>query len=129
MVQAELAQRHAVISDFVDSLHEPHTPYLSPQRLSKAIGVKIADVADLTGLHRNALRNPSTERLQARMREIVEVICAVIELNGDLGKAIYWYLNEPISAYGHRTAGELVAGGQVEAVLAYLRDLENGALG
>ncbi|WP_292332215.1 hypothetical protein [Mesorhizobium sp.] len=37
--------------------------------------------------------------------------------------------DEPIAGYGHRTAAELVVDGQVEAVLAFIRDLENGARG
>ncbi|PYE86968.1 hypothetical protein [Phyllobacterium leguminum] len=129
MVQAQIAQRHAVVSGFVDSLQEPRTPYISPQRLSKALGVNVTNLAELTGVHRNTLRNPSSERLQGRMREMVKVISAATELTGDLDKTIYWYRNEPIADYGHRTAAELVAEGHVEAVLAYIRDLENGARG
>ena len=128
MVQAQLA-RNAMVSGFVDSLQEPRTPYISPQRLSKALGVKVASLADLTGVHRNTLRNPSSERLQGRMREMVKVITAATELTGDIDKAIYWYRNEPIADYSHRTAAELVAEGHAEAVLAFLRDLENGARG
>ncbi|WP_376705373.1 hypothetical protein RQ479_12930 [Mesorhizobium sp. ISC25] len=120
---------NAMVSGFVDSLQEPRTPYISPQRLSKALGVKIANLAQLTGVHRNTLRNPSSERLQGRMREMVKVISAATELTGDVDRAIYWYRNEPIADYGHRTAAELVANGQVEAVLAFVRDLENGARG
>ena len=128
MVQAQLA-RNAMVSGFVDSLQEPRTPYISPQRLSKALGVKVASLAELTGVHRNTLRNPSSERLQGRMREMVKVITAATELTGDIDKAIYWYRNEPIADYSHRTAAELVSEGHAEAVLAFLRDLENGARG
>ena len=128
MVQAQLA-RNAMVSGFVDSLQEPRTPYISPQRLSKALGVKVAGLAELTGVHRNTLRNPSSERLQGRMREMVKVITAATELTGDIDKAIYWYRNEPIADYSHRTAAELVSEGHAEAVLAFLRDLENGARG
>lgn len=128
MVQAQIA-RSAVVSGFVDSLQEPRTPYISPQRLSKALGVKVTSLAELTGVHRNTLRNPSSERLQGRMREVVKVITAATELTGDIDKAIYWYRNEPIADYSHRTAAELVSQGHTEAVLAYLRDLENGARG
>jgi uncharacterized protein (DUF2384 family) len=128
MVQAQLV-RKAMVSGFMDSLQEPRTPYISPQRLSKALGVKVASLAELTGVHRNTLRNPSSERLQGRMREMVKVITAATELAGDIDKAIYWYRNEPIADYGHRTAAELVPEGHAEAVLAYIRDLENGARG
>lgn len=120
---------NAMVSGFVDSLQEPRTPYISPKRLSKALGVKVANLAQLTGVHRNTLRNPASERLQGRMREMVKVISAATELTGDVDKAIYWYRNEPIADYDYRTAAELVADGQAEAVLAFLRDLENGARG
>lgn len=128
MAQAQLAHA-AMVSGFVDSLQEPRTPYISPKRLSKALGVNVANLAQLTGVHRNTLRNPSSERLQGRMREMVKVISAATELTRDIDKAIYWYRNEPIADYGHCTAAELVADGQVEAVLAFIRDLENGGRG
>lgn len=128
MAQLQFAH-NAMVSGFVDSLQEPRTPHISPKRLSKALGVKVANLAQLTGVHRNTLRNPSSERLQGRMREMVKVISAATEITGDIDKAIYWYRNEPIADYGHYTAAELVAGGHAEAVLAYIRDLENGAHG
>lgn len=128
MTQAQLTH-NAMVSGFLDSLQEPRTPYISPRRLSKALGVKVANLAQLTGVHRNTLRNPSSERLQGRMREMVKVISAATELTGDVDKAIYWYRNEPIVDYGHRTAAELVAEGHAEAVMAFIRDLENGARG
>jgi hypothetical protein len=118
-----------VVSRFVDSLQEPRTPYISPARFSKVLGVKTASLAELTGVHRNTLRNPSSERLQVKMREMVKVISAAAQLTGDLQKAIYWYRNEPIADYDQRTAAELVADGHADAVLAYIRDLENGARG
>lgn len=128
MTDAQLTH-NTKVSSFVDSLQEPRMPYISPKRLSQALGVKVANLAQLTGVHRNTLRNPASERLQGRLREMVKVISAATELTGDVDKAIYWYRNEPIADYGHRTAAELVADGQVEAVLAFIRDLENGARG
>jgi hypothetical protein len=67
--------------------------------------VKVANLAQLTRVHRNTLRNPSSERLQGRMREMVKVISAATELTGDIDKAIYWYRNEPIADYGHAGRG------------------------
>lgn len=98
-------------------------------RLSQVLGVKVANLEQLTGVHPNTLRNPSSERLQGRMREMVKVISAATELTGDVDKPIYWYHNEPIADYGLRTVAELVANDQVGAVLAFIRDLENGARG
>lgn len=119
----------AIVSGFVQSLQEPKTPYISPKRFSKALGVQVANLAQLTGVHRNTLRNPSSERLQSRLREMVKVITAAAMLTGAIDKAIFWFRNEPIADYNHKTAAELVAEGHSEAVLAYLRDPENGARG
>ncbi|CDM61017.1 hypothetical protein LPU83_pLPU83c_0455 (plasmid) [Rhizobium favelukesii] len=53
----------------------------------------IAGLAEPTGVHRSTVRNPSSERLQGRMREMIEVISAAAELTGALDKAIDWYRN------------------------------------
>jgi hypothetical protein len=129
MAHALAEQANVVVSKFVDSLQEPRTPYISPARFSEVLGVKVMALAELTGVHRNTLRNPSSERLQLKMREMIKVISAAAELTGDIQKAIYWYRNEPIADYDHRTAAELVADGHADAALAYIRDLENGARG
>jgi hypothetical protein len=123
------AAQSEIVSGFVDSLQEPRTPFISPKRFSKALGVQVINLAELTGVHRNTLRNPASERLQSRMREMIKAITAAATLTNDISKAIYWYRNEPIADYDHKTAAELVAEGHVEAVLAYIRDLENGARG
>lgn len=121
--------RTAAVSGFVESLREPRTPYISPKRFSEALGVQVTSLAGLAGVHRNTLRNPASERLQDKLREMVKAISAAAAVTGDIDKALYWYRNEPIGDYGYKTAAELVAEGHLEAVLAYLRDLENGANG
>ena len=128
MSQAEAA-RTAMTSRFVESLQEPRTPYISPKRLSAALGVQVANLAALSGVHRNTLRNPGSERVQTKLREMVKAITAAAAVTDDVAKAIYWFRNEPIADYDHKTAAELVADGRLEAVLSYLRDLENGARG
>jgi hypothetical protein len=128
MSQAEGA-RTAITSRFVESLQEPRKPYISPKRLSAALGVQVANLAALSGVHRNTLRNPGSERVQTKLREIVKAITAAAVVTDDIGKAIYWFRNEPIADYDHKTPAELVAEGRLEAVLSYLRDLENGARG
>jgi hypothetical protein len=128
MSQAEAA-RTAMTSRFVESLQEPRTPYISPKRLSAALGVQVANLAALSGVHRNTLRNPGSERVQSKLREMVKAITAAAAVTDDIAKAIYWFRNEPIADYDHKTAAELVADGRLEAVLSYLRDLENGARG
>lgn len=127
--RAHAASRPSLTSGFMDRVREPRTAYISPKRFSQVLGVPANRFASLTGLHRNTLRNPSSERLQDKLREMVKAITAAAGLTGDIQRALYWYRNEPIGDYGYKTAAELVAGGHVEAVMAYLRDLENGASG
>lgn len=122
-------QTTAQISGFVESLQEPKMPYISLDRFSAALGVKRSSMAVLTGVHRNTLRNPASERLQDRMREMIRVITKTATVTGDLSKALYWFRNEPIVDYGHKTAAQLIAEGHADAVMAYLGDLENGANG
>jgi hypothetical protein len=124
-----MERRTTAISGFVESLQEPRTPYISPKRFSAALGVQVAGLASLAGVHRNTLRNPASERLQDKLREMVKVISAAATLTGDVSKAIFWYRNEPIADYDHKTAAELVAKGHADAVMAHLRDLDNGASG
>jgi DNA-binding phage protein len=119
----------AQVSRFVQSLQEPRKAYISAARFSKALGINLSGMARLTGVHRNTMRNPASDRLQERLREIIKVISAATAFTGDIDKAIFWFRNEPIGDYQHETAAELVAKGHVEAVLAYLRDLEGGASG
>jgi hypothetical protein len=59
----------AQVSSFVQSLQEPKKPYISPARFSKALGINTSGMALLTGVHRNTMRNPASERVQVRMRE------------------------------------------------------------
>ena len=129
MTAVSMERRTTAISGFVESLQEPRTPYISPKRFSAALGVQVAGLASLAGVHRNTMRNPASERLQDKLREMVRVISVAATLTGDVSKAIFWYRNEPIVDYDHKTAAELVAEGHTDAVMAHLRDLENGASG
>lgn len=118
-----------LLSGFVASLQEPRTPHISPKRVADALGIPANRLADIAGVHRNTLRNPGSERLQHRLRDMVKAITAAAELTGDIAKALYWFKNEPIADYRHKTAAELVAEGHLDAVLAHLEDLSNGANG
>jgi AcrR family transcriptional regulator len=118
------------VSRFMDSIQEPRKPYISPSRFAKAAGVSVQALAALAGVHRNTVsQHPDSDRLQDRLRDMVKAIVAAVAVTGDLDKAIYWFRNEPIADYRHKTAAELVADGRLDAVLAFLEDLRNGASG
>ena len=119
-----------LISGFLDSIQEPRTPFISPKRFAGRTGFRVETLARLAGVHRNTVRqNPGSEPLQRTLRGMVKAITAATDLTGDVDKAIYWLINEPIADYRHETAAELIADGQLAAVLAYLEDLANGATG
>jgi len=119
-----------VVSRFMDSIQEPQKSYISPTRFAEAAGVSVQALAALAGVHRNTVsQHPESGRLQDRLRDMVKIIVAAVGITGDVEKAFYWFRNEPIADYRHKTAAELVAEGRLDAVLAYLEDLRNGAGG
>jgi hypothetical protein len=119
-----------LVSGFLDSIQEPRTPYISPRRFAGRTGFRMETLARLAGVHRNTVRqNPGSEPLQRTLRGMVKAIAAATDLTGDVDKAIYWLINEPIADYRHKTAAELIAEGHLDAVLAYLEDLVGGATG
>jgi len=48
---------------------------------------------------------------------------------GDLNRALLWYRNEPLSAFGYMTAEQFVREGRREDVLMYIASIEAGAIG
>jgi uncharacterized protein (DUF2384 family) len=120
--------RH-LLSNFVASLQEPRTPHISPRRMADVFGVQLSRLASILGVHRNTMRNPASERLQDRLRDVIRVIAAATELTGDTDRAIFWFMNEPVVTLKRKTPAELVAGGHADAILAHLEELSNGANG
>ncbi len=99
---------------------------LSPRRVSERLRMPVAQLARLARLHRNTLAHPESPLVQTRLGEIVTILAKAAELGGDPGKAVVWFRHQPIAAFGNRTAEELVAAGQGEAVLGHLADLQDG---
>lgn len=118
------------VSRFMASIQEPRKPYISPARFAKVSGVSIQALATLAGVHRNTVsQRPDSEHLQDRLRDMVKAIVAATAVTGDIETAVFWFRNEPIADYRHKTAAELVAEGHLDAVLTYLEDLRHGASG
>lgn len=62
-------------------------------------------------------------------RQALRVIKAATDLTGDLNRALFWYRNEPLSAFGYRTPEGLVSEGRTDDLLRYVASLEAGAAG
>jgi hypothetical protein len=117
---------------FVEYLRDPDTPgpVLSPQRFSQALHIDLQTLAEQAHVHRNTLRRaPASPGVQRFLRDALRVIKAGTDLSGDVNRALFWYRNEPLSAFGYRTAEHLVSEGRTEDVLRYVVSLEAGAAG
>ncbi|WP_009982224.1 antitoxin Xre/MbcA/ParS toxin-binding domain-containing protein [Burkholderia pseudomallei] len=71
----------------------------------------------------------SAEDVQKLKRDVPQIISAATELMGSRWNALYWLLNEPLSAFDDKTAEQLVLEGRTEDVLRYIKSLEAGATG
>ena len=117
---------------FVESLREPDggMPLLSPKRFSDALHIDIQTLAEQAKVHRNTItRAPGSRGIQDYLRESLRVIKAANDLSGDLGKALFWYRNEPLSVFDYKTAERLVSEGRTDDLLRYIASLEAGAAG
>jgi hypothetical protein len=117
---------------FVEYLRDPDTPgpALSPKRFSQALQIDLQTLADQAHVHRNTLsRAPTSQGVQRFLREALRVIKAGTDISGDVNRALFWYRNEPLSAFGYKTAEQLVSEGRTEDVLRYVASLEAGAAG
>ncbi len=117
---------------FIEFLKDPDLPgpMLSPKRFSAAIHVDLQTLAEQAHVHRNTIsRAPASRGIQDFLREAVRVIKAATDLTGDLGKAVFWYRNEPLSVFGYKTPERLVSEGRTDDLLRYVTSLEAGATG
>lgn len=117
---------------FIESLRDPETPgpILSPKRFSQALHIDLQTLAEQAHVHRNTIsRAPNSQGIQRFLREALKVIKAGTDLSGDLDQVLFWYRNEPLSAFDYKTAEQLVSEGRTEDVLRYISSLEAGAAG
>jgi hypothetical protein len=64
--------------------------------------------------------------VQTRLGEIARIITFASALVGDTSRAIVWFRHQPLQAFDHKTAEQLVAAGQGEAVRKHLEILAEG---
>jgi len=60
---------------------------------------------------------------------MVRVLAVATDVTGDENRAAFLVRNEPLRAFGYKTADALVQEGRVDAVIAYLESLAGGAAG
>jgi hypothetical protein len=135
MTDAEVVEppiAYGTYENFVDYLKDPDSsaPLLSPKRFSQAMHIDLQTLAEQARVHRNTItRAPGSRGVQNHLREALRVIKAATDLNRDVTKALFWYRNEPLSAFGYKTAEQLVSEGRTEDLLRFVASLEAGAAG
>lgn len=121
----------AQFTEFLVSVSETSRPLLSPTRFSKRLQWPIQSLADRAHVHRNTVaKTPGAPAIQAYLRNVLKVIRVALELTqGDLNRSLIWFQNSPIAEFEYRTADELVAAGETEAVVKYLESVLAGPTG
>lgn len=117
---------------FVEYLRDPDMPgpVLSPKRFGQALHIDLQTLAEQAHVHRNTIsRAPTSPAVQRFLRDALKVIKAGTDISGDVNRTLFWYRNEPLSAFGYKTAEQLVSEGRTDDVLRYVASLEAGAAG
>ena len=117
---------------FLRSLQEPGqaAPVLSARRFADGLEMDLQTLAGLAGVHRNTLsRAPGSAAVQRFLRDAVRIIRAASDVSGDVGRALFWYRNEPLQPFGYETPERLVAAGRTDDLLRYVVSLEAGPTG
>lgn len=130
VVERRTGDTYRQFVEFLKDEESQGVPSLSPKRFSEAMNIDLQTLAEQAHVHRNTIsRAPASRGVQDFLREALRVIKAATDLQGELPKALFWYRNEPLSAFGYRTAERLVSEGRTDDVLRYVLSLEAGAAG
>lgn len=116
-----------MLSLALEKMTDEREGVLRPERMAALLRMSMSDLASLTGLHRNTLTmRPQAPAVQGKIGMIARILASAAELSGSEGKAIVWFRHQPLAGFDGRTAAELVAAGQSNAVLAHLEMLRDG---
>ena len=116
--------------NLAERFREPNTPFLSPGRVGALFGLRVQDLAERAHVHRNTpTARPNAPQLQRYLQEMIRVLAAATAMTGDEARAVFLLRNEPLAAFGYKTADTLVQEGRADAVVAYLESLAGGAAG
>jgi len=119
-----------VMQPFVERFREPNTPYLSPALIGTLFGFQNQELAQRAHVHHNTpSARPQAPQLQKYLQDMVRVLAVATEMTGDENRAAFLLRNEPLRAFGYKTADTLLQEGRVEDVIAYLESFAGGTAG
>jgi hypothetical protein len=117
-------------TDVLESAREAGTSRLSAANLANILGLQQQDLATLAGVHRNTLRtHPESPKLQATLRELMQVLSAAATVQPDFARALFLVKNHPIPAFRHKTLLQLVQDGRTDDAIDYLESIGSGFVG
>ncbi|MBB3192571.1 DUF2384 domain-containing protein [Halomonas cerina] len=119
---------------FVEDLRRSATaagkPIIDPRLFARALGMDLQALAADAHVHRVTVsRAQGSEKLQGFLREALQVLSAAAVINGDFRHALFWFRNEPISAFDYQTPERLVSEGRTQDLMRYIQALRAGAVG
>jgi hypothetical protein len=105
--------------------------HFSPEKYIATMNLDVVSFARQAGVHRNTVtRAPESAGVQAHIRECLRVLRAAWDVSGgDVGRAKFWFRNEPLPEFGYRTAETLVAEGRADDVIGLIESYRAGAAG
>ena len=119
-----------VVLKIAPFLDESSSLLLSPVKIASALSLQLQELADSAHVHRNTLSSrPQSPKVQALLKNIMRVLSAATETFGDHDIALTWTRNEPVPAFRHKTAIDLIREGRTEDVISYLDSISAGFIG
>ncbi|EPC00601.1 hypothetical protein L861_06585 [Litchfieldella anticariensis FP35 = DSM 16096] len=70
-----------------------------------------------------------SEKPQGFLRAALQVLHAATDINGNFQHALFWFRNEPISAFDYKSAKPLVSEERAKDLVRYFQALKAGAVG
>ena len=118
---------NSTVSSFAYDLAEPGAGALSPQRLATVLHVGMAELAELVGASRATLaKRPVTPAADRALSPLARILAMAADMAGSMDRATIWFKHQPIPGWGGKTARDLVASGDAQAVLDYLEASRSG---
>jgi hypothetical protein len=101
----------------------------APRKIADAFRTTSEEIAQTTGLGRDAIQRKErirSDKTQRRLREMVEIVNKVEPRFGSALVAYAWYRSEPLAGFSGQTAMQLVRSGRAAEVLDYVDAVDAG---
>jgi uncharacterized protein (DUF2384 family) len=117
-----------MLSPFLEEVIDPTQGWISPHRMSDTMRMPLTELSHVIRMHRNTLtKRPDSPDVQTRLGQVARIISrAAAMTGGNINRAVIWFRFEPLAGFDHKTAEQLVAAGQADAVEIHLDMLEEG---